>query len=481
MDQIISVYQDIKSNFMRIPYYPYLFQNKEAGILEASILIYPNEMPKNRKYALANKLFLFLQDSIDLNKPTKELVDQLESVALLKYAEEFMELVRFNASKKEGVLNVYAKVGKTLATMLTHKELIKLGILLLGLEETEEYHEIIMTLGYHSDYTAYAIEAFRYSINRNDYVMELLGKTSNYGRVCALSQYVVMDFDSAIYLMEHSYNECLPCYAAYVILDKIVCEEYFEKICLTKYNYSKYSYLLSHALIDRSLKEFPYALPLLKKFIFKGNELATSFMDYCALMVLKECLENSNSEENANELIEECSRLLAKEEFKSLTMAALNSFNGKQELLLQACVYLDIEIPENYLLDLFKETMVATTEYMFKVYSGVYDSFAASTLLPLVLPKLSGNGWKDKTELSKEEYFLNAFLNSTKGKNTDVLVVALKADNRVLRERSADIVLGLESIPEEVGGILEECISREVDLKLKRKLRKICKLKTADQ
>ena len=61
MDQIISVYQDIKSNFLRMPYYPYLFQNAEAGIVEASICIYPSEMGLNRKYALANKLFLYLQ------------------------------------------------------------------------------------------------------------------------------------------------------------------------------------------------------------------------------------------------------------------------------------------------------------------------------------------------------------------------------------------------------------------------------------
>lgn len=479
MDQVISVYHDIKSKFMKMPYYPYLFQNADAGILEASIRIYPNEMKKNRKSALANKLFLYLQDSIELNKPTVELIELLEAVALLNYAEEFMELVRFNASSHDGTIEIYTKVGKTLATMLTHKELIKLGILLLGLEEKDEYHEIIMTLGCHSEYTAYAIEAFRYSMYRNDYVMELLGKTSNYGRVCALSSYVVMDSDSAIYLMEHSYNDRLPCYATYVILDKIVCEEYFDKVSLTKYNYSKYSYLLSHALIDRSLKEFPYVLPLLKKFISNANELATSCIDYCALLVIKESLENGGFEEESNALIEMCTKLLENEECKELAIAALDSFNGKSELLLQMCMYLEIEIPEDNLVNLFKEAMVVVTDYMFLNHLGKYDDVATGILLPMVMSKIMGNGWKDKLDLTKEEYFVHTFLNSTKGKNLDVLVAALNADNRVLRECAIDIILSFENVPKCLWEILEECTSREVDSKVKRKLRKVLKLKNS--
>lgn len=437
-------------------------------------------MDHKRRYLLANQCFQYLQDSIELNKPTKELAELLESVALLNYAKEFMEIVRFNISKEEDLLKIYVKVGKTLATMVTHKELVKLGILLLGLEENDDNHEIIMTLGYHSEYTAYAIEAYRYSLYRNDYAMELLGKTSNYGRICALSSYVVMDSDTAIYLMEHSFNDRLPCYAAYVILDKIVCEEYFEKVVLTKYNYSKYSYLLSHALIDRSLKEFPYVLPLLKKFIASADGLANSFIDYCAILVIYESLANGGFEDDREKLMEMCSAMLQKEEFKALTLEALDSFNGKKELLIQACMYLNLEISQESVLKLFMEACVAVTDYMFTHFSGRYTDLAREKLLPMVMPKIMGNGWRNKVELNREEYFLMALLKTTSGYCQDVLVATLNADNRVLREKGIETLLQMEVIPDTMWDIVEECISREVDSSLKRKLKKVMKSKKVE-
>lgn len=467
MEKVVSIYYDIEENFLLKPYYPYLFQDSDDGILEASIVIYPNEMTLNKKYTLANQLFLYLQDSIELNKPTRELIELLEKYCLLNYAEQFVEILRFNSIKDDQGYLQYAKIGYTLATMMTYKELVKLGMLLLGLDENEENLKVLMTLGAHSEYTAYAIEALRYSMNRNDFIRDLIGKTGGYGRICALNYYVVMDYDSAIYLMEHAKNDKLPCYAAYVILDKIVCEEYFEKINLNKYNYSKYSHLLAHGLIDHSFEEFPHIVPLISKFIYEGEALATSFLDYCAILVCMECLKNNKKD---SLLIKKCENLLSNPVFNELTISAMEDYTGKVELLLQAVKYLKLEVPFSVIRSLFSQAPIVLSNYMFKEHKGMYEDLAADELLPTISFKTRGNGWINKSKLNNEEYFLDLLVTNCGSRRLDVLSIAIHAENKLLRQKALSIIEHEVILNKEIVAMLEKQIENELNSTLKKKM-----------
>ncbi|MFB6365299.1 limonene hydroxylase [Paenibacillus elgii] len=101
-----------------------------------------------------------------------------------------------------------------------HRNVVKLGIALLGQFETEKHRELVVTLGKHDEFTLYSAVAIRGSLdNANETLFELAKVVNGWGKIQLVERMEPQTQEIRDWLLRHGcrnnvMNEYLACYCA---------------------------------------------------------------------------------------------------------------------------------------------------------------------------------------------------------------------------------------------------------------------------
>ncbi|KPV58025.1 limonene hydroxylase [Paenibacillus sp. A3] len=101
-----------------------------------------------------------------------------------------------------------------------HRNVVKLGIALLGQFETERHRELVVTLGKHDEFTLYSAVAIRGSLdNANETLFELAKNVDGWGKIQLVERLEPQTQEIRDWLLRHGcrnsvMNEYLACYCA---------------------------------------------------------------------------------------------------------------------------------------------------------------------------------------------------------------------------------------------------------------------------
>ncbi|KZE73712.1 limonene hydroxylase [Paenibacillus elgii] len=101
-----------------------------------------------------------------------------------------------------------------------HRNVVKLGIALLGQFETEKHRELVVTLGKHDEFTLYSAVAIRGSLdNANETLFELAKAVDGWGKIQLVERLEPQTQEIRDWLLRHGcrnsvMNEYLACYCA---------------------------------------------------------------------------------------------------------------------------------------------------------------------------------------------------------------------------------------------------------------------------
>lgn len=155
-----SIYHFITRMYEQSPILPYTFQNIETdGLLEHQYMASKKELSLTVKEKMAIELIKIIESCIDDSKNLENLRKFLNENPFIIYVSILNKRLKLMIS--EGLLDkekLYS-FGMSLATKSVYKQEVQLGIILISFNENDLTKKIVKTLGLHSSFTFYAIEA----------------------------------------------------------------------------------------------------------------------------------------------------------------------------------------------------------------------------------------------------------------------------------------------------------------------------------
>lgn len=284
-----SIYKYLTKMAAENPHLPYVFQNPfTAGARDVDFLLGENNLP----FLLEEQLALELAELISVCVKTQEITKKTR--IFLAKNPLYAYLMRLNKRLKlhlsEGILDregLYS-LGIKLATESRFVNEVKLGILLLGFFENDLVKQIIKTLGLHSEFTLYAVEAAKNFSNYNQFLFELVQNTLGYGKLAALTLFhPVKPEHKEWFFLAGPLNQVEPNIAAMICLDKIDMGSFYQTLTLTSENFSRLAALLAYAAENSNIKEFQFSLILVEKFLQNFPRYGKSFLDLACLVILE--------------------------------------------------------------------------------------------------------------------------------------------------------------------------------------------------
>lgn len=359
-----SIYKYINRMAGENPQLPYVFQEQGAGWQDVSFVLWDDEIP----FSLKDKMTLELMEEIVICVKRQRLTRKFRQI--LREKPLYLYLVKLNMRLglyltekiiKEKQLYSW---GMKLATQSAIAEEVKLGMLILGYFENDLVRQIVKTLGLHSEFTLYAVEASKNFHNQNEFLFELVQNTVGFGKFVALTLFEPVKPEQKKWLFaQGAQNRMLPNLSALVCLEKVEMASFYRKLTLTGRKFSQLAYLLAYTAEQQNLKEAKQGLFLAQKYLEAFPTYAKSFLDLAAVVMLAENIDYIDEQEEENgenqnewtgvlkdELREQCREILKQPKWRNLALYEFNRTSAETSLIIAVLENLKLAPPfENFL------------------------------------------------------------------------------------------------------------------------------------
>lgn len=501
----VSIYSEIRKAFQENNELPYQFQVlSESGKGEVNRVLWSvSSLSNEEKERLAFKTIKRIKSHIEDNKPDITLLLYLKEKPLCDYMYIFIDLLRFHIEGGYFDLDEIYNFGIRLATQSIYDSLVKLGILILGNFENDYTKKVMMTLGYHSEFTMYVLEAtYRFS----DYYSiseELLKNTDGYGKLCAAIKYRPVTFEQKKYVVENLVEQVLftKRETALFIVTNTLLEDYFKIMEITRENFTSISYLIAYSFYETSFEKFRISRTLVEKYIFSANKYAKNYIDFAAVLAIKSGLEiekedsdsfvyeNGWSKDIEKSILENCNKIMDKFAFENKILEELTEnqyFNVEEASLMMYILqeyqyYYGKTVSESIFTIIFSRVpfYFDLIDYFLidnglKYYKTIYD------LIIEVIPKNALDSYRDIGEADSRYlpdvwlvYLLQSFKDA-RDYNEEFFIKCLYARFKDVRIKAAIVLKYFkDEWSEEVIKTLKEAVEDEPDYDLKNYLNKM--------
>lgn len=489
-----SIYQYITRMFEQSPTLPYTFQNVEFdGLIEHQYIGSKKEFPITIKEKMAIQLIKQIEAALHDTNQTHYLQLFLQENPLIIYIQILNKRIKLMIS--EGLLNKEAiySLGMQLATESKNTEEVQLGIILMSFYENDVTKKIIKTLGLHSSFTYYAIEAAENFIDYNQFLYELVQHTSGYGKLFALHMFFPFKLEQQQYLFQYGVqNEVAPNLSSIICLEKPEMESFFKKLTISKENFSKLSYMLAYAGEEYDLKQFSVSLSLIEKYISVANEFANSFIDLAAIIMIEKNLipfKYENDEkingwtyEKMETTVNICSKIMTEAKRKHILFQQLENPIHQTSLIIKVMKWINVVPNFDDLIPLIAKNVfdMDVMEFLLIDHCEQYIEDVYHLLLKVLPEKIFNEEPQLKEELTpeykpdvlalfllkalkKEQLYKEGFiLKCVTARFSDLRKEAIKTLRAFKAEWSPNVQL-----------ILEDALKKEPDSKIKNRIQRL--------
>lgn len=379
-----SIYEIIKKEFQCSGVLPYEFQDLEvAGAEDVNELIWGKDELSNYQKErisldLINKIkFLIKECTEDIIIET-ELVIFLKENPIYKYIDALNRILSIHIEEgyfdKEKIYNF----GLKLATKSINIENTKLGIIILGNFENDFSNRIIATLGYHSEFTLYAVEVFRKYDNRNKRTYDLVKNTDGYGKLISIMNFYPIHDEQKRWIFENFgvHSSGVKNDIAIIIMENTLMCDYILNISIDEENFNIFSLLLAHSSRYRFFSDIDRFLEIIKKYLFKAYRYAKTYTDLLAIALIRNNISYSINmsenkvcstvwnEETKKEVLSICEELLEKFDFQKIIFSEIIEENRLD-------YFEDVVLLVNLVVELFKYNGFLISSQIFEI---IFDS-----------------------------------------------------------------------------------------------------------
>lgn len=285
-----SIYKYINRMAIENPGLPYTFQDPYiAGRIDINYVLWGDDLPFLHKERLALELVDYVADCIDEQIDIEELGFLLQERPVLWYMGNFNSRMKTYIS--EGLIDAKKLyiLGMELATQSEEEELVKLGMLFLGYFENDVTRQILKTLGLHSAFTLYALEAARNFTNYNKFIYELAQNTLGFGKLAALYVLEPVHQRQKEWLFENGMTYgVVPDITAIICLEKVEMAVFYQNLTMTEENFSRLSRLIAYGFENNDIKEFSQGLTLVEKYLKAAPRHAKTFIDLASIVIIED-------------------------------------------------------------------------------------------------------------------------------------------------------------------------------------------------
>lgn len=311
----------------KYPWLPYVFQDPNvAGAIDFNYIFGKDSLSTKAKEILAKQLVELLLDCLVDNCVTEKLSEFLKENPSHKYIEYLNRYLQLYLSESFfGKKSLY-EFGIQLTTQSDNIEEVKLGMLILGVFENDISKQILKTLGLHSEFTLYALEASKNFRRHNTFVFELAQNTLGYGKLLSLFLLNPITQEQIKWTFEQgAINEVNPNLAAIICLEKTDMIGFYRDLVMSKDNFSSVSYLFAFALENSDLKDFSIGIELATKYIRTAADYSRSFIDYAALILIQRSVLLDNEANYPQEIQKQCLLITKQPRWEVVVINELNN------------------------------------------------------------------------------------------------------------------------------------------------------------
>lgn len=287
-----SIYRYITRMAKEQPGLPYRFQDiYRAGSSDGLVLLRGDSLPPETCWHLAKELARRVLDCLPAAVVSDELAHYLRDNSLILYLEAFSRRMLLMA--QEGLVDrqLLYRFAVHLVTDSQRTDLVKLGLLLLGCYPSDLAAQMIKPLGLHSEFTIFALAATRWWPNSNQLAFYFAQHTSGFGRLAALQVLAPLTAEQQQWVFRAGAdNAVLPYISAAVCLAKADMADFYQAHPADADNFACFSHLFAHGWLDNDLKYYAYSAQLIRRYLAEAPQLASSFIDLAALVVIDHSL-----------------------------------------------------------------------------------------------------------------------------------------------------------------------------------------------
>lgn len=331
----LSIYQKIKNSFEVNPTMPYQFQNVyEAGKRDIVSAFWENRISYLEQEAKAYRLIEEIKKCMDLGGITESFSHYVNTEPIYHYLTKFSAVLQDHLEEDVLDSGQLYRFGLQLAAKSSEVEEVKVGMLILGMYETDLAKDLVRVLGFHSEFTLYALEASNSYQNRNEFIFELAKNTRGYGKMAAVQMLQPITKEQKQWILEEGGdNEVIPNISCVMCLCKAGLSSYFKEVVIDEDMFSCLSYLFAYAFAKDSIARYPNCEVLVRRYLDAAKEYAEDILDLSALCIIE-----------ANEADYECKEVLNWTKWEQLILNEMKSGNIEiTEFLGTILTVLDLE------------------------------------------------------------------------------------------------------------------------------------------
>ncbi len=352
-----AIYKFINRMSIKYPGLPYSFQDPyTAGRSDVLYVLWEDKLSISLKEKLAMELMEHILICIEKNNATKELAQILYKKPIFLYLEALSKRIDLYLAEELVDEKQLYSFGIKLATQSKLTEQVKLGMIILGFFENDFVRQILKTLGFHSAFTLYALEASKNFVRQNQFVYELAQNTCGYGKLVSLYILEPVRANQRKWMFEQgAINQIAPNLSAIMCIEKPDMAAFYRSLSLTEETFYNLSYLLAYASEDINIKEFSQSLMMVEKYIKVADKYAKSFIDLAAIVMIKKSMvphweqqdmdikkENGWSSNKENLIRNACDDIIKQPKWENVVLCELSMPKEHTSLIISVLEILEI-------------------------------------------------------------------------------------------------------------------------------------------
>lgn len=345
-----SIYKMFVENISKDNKLPYEFQNVyKDGKKDVLFELWGENPMYEERIVYSKALLVLIEEILEGNEKLKEVDYFLEQCPIYYYYDFFLKKLKIKFL--EGVINkerLYT-LGIHLATESSEINKVKLGILILSLYENDITRQIIKTLGYHSEFTLYALEASKDFVKCNTLVYEFFKGTDGYGKLIAMQRLNILNKDIEKDIIEIGYkNTAIPHIESIFVLEKGNLNKYIGEDFNEK-RFGIVSSVLAYGLDDVEVQKFTKLSKAIEQYIDYSKIYSKTFLDLIAVLNIHKSMiptwknysndnnyKNGWSKELESNIKLKCNNIIANEKWKHIILSELSKMRYSSKMLVMA-------------------------------------------------------------------------------------------------------------------------------------------------
>ncbi len=287
-----SIYRSIIRMAKEQPGLPYRFQDIfRAGQSEGLTLLRGETLAPGLRGQLAKDLAQLVVDCLPEAVASDRLMDFLGDNSLILYLDAFSRRITLMLQEQLVDRHSLYRLAVHLVTDSRAADAVKLGLLLLGCFPSDLATQMIKPLGLHSEFTVFALVASQRWVNANQLAFYFAQHTSGFGKLAAVNALEPLTLEQQQWVFHAgAANQALPDISAMVCLAKVDMAQFYQSCPIDAEGFACFSHLFAHAWMDNDLKNYPHSLPLVQRYLAYAAQLASSFIDLAALVVIDQSM-----------------------------------------------------------------------------------------------------------------------------------------------------------------------------------------------